>query len=901
MRMAARRSLLSVALVSGLILGLVPASAQVAVNTGSVDVRNVLAGTANKEFKITVNRNAGTAVNAVIMHIPPGFGVIEGRAAGWQSHILDPDRVLFLGGTIPPAGSQAFSIFANVPTPNQDITSRWAAGASSDGGETYSEVDPSGSGTMDTTTRVLQVTSLGITAPDGAKDSSVTGAQDNVKTVCQVQNVGSGTLLVDATLSGSRYQTSDPAAVNIAPGGTQAFTFDMTFDDVTSTTSTNAECEGFSAGRASTGNRNVFGKRFDISIQPRAVFDYVVTSLSPKMAAPVASPIFSVRVNKHQNGQVSLTGSDTSPAVTIKPPSPAGATTNGTDFKLSGGACNTPIGPAPLGAATSVDAGRQDNALLQFAPLAIPATQADGDCNVIINVGGTDANGADLVAAGHRPLNNTVDTVRIDASIPVISLPNLSGEGSRCCNQPEASTHGDSLDFSGNVTDRNSATGQQEPCGTCEVILSELRQYSTVDAAEGSQIGQTFQVQVTNASGALSGSHTVATFDPAAKSIRFAIVVKDQAGNKSNSGVPTFSNVIPVDLLAPTIVEASASPAPSAANADLQRQLRVKFSEPVDNFNRPLDGLCPGADWRADNNTVLSCSRDADFLGGGLLVSNELPDDTPGFNLAYFPQTPLTFHDRVGIPIQTGTTVNVIDRIPPKAPVIDKVSGRAAQSDGRFYTNLQPNKSFELSNGVLAPGARPQAVKAGYTVQLWQENGLADGLQTDGANSDLKIGQEVAQGTSVTVTPTTGLTADSTLQEGKEYTVYARSLDIASPANATPANIVRAFKVIVDTVAPGIKTVAAQIDRVHVDFNETIVGQNSATHWKVKDVDGFSMVVARVEGTGPARDVVIDDARYQQARAASVHYIFFGVPANRYSDRAGNPLPDTPAAGLSLK
>ena len=879
MRTATRRSLLSVALVSGLVLGLVPAAAQVpAVNTGSVDVRNVLAGTANKEFKITVNRNSAPAVNAVIIHIPPGFGVIEGQAAGWQSHILDPDRVLFLanaGNTIGPAGSKAFSIFANVPTPSQDITSRWAAGASTDGGDTYGEVDPTGSGTMDTTTRVLQVTSLGITAPGGATDNSVTGAQNNVTTVCQVQNVGSGTLLVDATLSGSRYQTSNPDEVNIPPGGSHPFTFGMTFDDVASTTATNAECIGTSAGRASTGDRNVFGKRFDISIQPKAAFSYVATSLSPKMAAPAASPIFSVRVDK---------GGAQSPALTLA--------TSGTDFQLSGGSCSTPIGPTALASPTTVDAGAQDDVLLQFAPLLIPIGTPDGDCNVVINVGGTDANGAPVSI---RPLPNTLDTVRIDASIPVISLADLEGPMSRCCHEESVATHGDTLSFSANVTDRNPLTGQQEPCGKCTVVLAELRQYSTEDAAPGSEVGQRITVNVTNSGGALSASHTVGQFNAAAKSVNLAIVVQDEAGNRSNSGEPTFSDLLPVDLTPPTISLASTSPAPSSGGQDLQRQLLVGFSEPVDNFDRPADGACPASDWRVDDNNVVSCNRDANFRGAGLLVSDELPMDTPGFTLAYFPQTPVSFHDRAGQAIAPGTTVNVLDKIPPKAPIVSSVAGKGAQSDGKFYTN-QSTAPFVLS------GAK--AVRPGYTVQLWHETNGVDGLQTEAGTGDTKIGQEVAQGApntdvSVTITPTSGLPAGAA-QTGTEHVVYGRSLDTASPANPTPANLIQAFRVIVDAVAPGFAAAAAQIDRVHIDFNEAVVGQNSATHWKVKLDDGFSMVVARVEGSGNARDVVIDDARYQQANAASVHYIFFGAPANRYADRAGNFLSDTAAVGIAI-
>ncbi|HEV3474955.1 MAG TPA: hypothetical protein VG602_06295 [Actinomycetota bacterium] len=879
MRTASRRALLSVALVSGLVLGLVPAVAQVpSVNVGSVDVRNVLAGTANKEFKISITRRAAPAVNAVIIHIPPDYNVIEGRADGWNSQIITPRRVLFTGGSLAPAATQAFSIFANVPTPAQDVTHRWKATVSTNGGSNQDEVDPSGSGTMDTVTRVLQVTNLAVTAPAGATDGSVSGAQNNVQTSCAVQNVGSGTLSVDATLSGSNYQTSNPDAQSLAPGQTGSFVFGMSFDDVNSTTSTNAECIGESAGRASTGNREVFGRRINLSIQPRAVFDYVATSLSPKFAAPGARPVFSVRVNKHQKGASLTTLTDGSPAATLEP-SCAHATPCSTDFAFDG------IGPTPLGGPATIEAGKVDSVLLQFAPLLIPTPEAggpgDGDHAVTINLGGTDANGAPISV---RPVPNVLDTIKIDASIPVIQGSDLSGPPSRCCAEDPAVKNGDTLSFSAAVTDRNSATGQQEPCKTCQVVSSQLIQYATEDGKN--EVGQRINVTVTNSGGALTGSYA-GDYSPQALSVQMATVVKDEAGNLSNGGAPTFSDLFEVDNIAPTITAAAASPAPSIANQDLQRQLRVTFSEAVDNFTSPTDGVCPGPDWRADNNTVVNCTRDANFRGASLLVSNELPDDTPGFNLAYFPQTPLAFHDRTGNPIATGTTVKVQDLIPPKAPIVDEVAGEEAEDDGRFYTNNN-NAPFLLS------GAK--AVKPGYTIQLWRENGLEDGLQTEGTNADAKIGQAVAQASTVTITPTSPLTHldanGNAPQAGVEHTVYTRALDTAIPANPTPSDLIRAFEVVVDKVAPALSAAQAQVDRIHVDFNEAVEGTNSALFWELLDKSGYSVTLDQVTGSGSARDVLVDDAQYQAANAATIQYLYFGSPEGRYEDLAGNDVAD---------
>jgi hypothetical protein len=896
-----RRSLLSVALATGLlatVLGFVPAAAQVPgadPTVASVDVKNILAGVANQEFKVTVSHRAGDDINAVIVGTPPGGYVLtEGRAPGWQALIISDREVLFTGGSIPLQSSATFSMFANVPRTAQDLTSRWVAQVSSDGGITSADAGPSSTGAMDTTIRVLQVTSLGITAPAGATDNGITGAQDNVDTVCNVQNVGSGLLSTTARLASrdGRFDSADSSAANIGPGATQSFTFRLqNVDDVTSNSSDRATCSASASG-ASTGP---FTKNFDLTVQPRALFDYVATSLSPRMAAPTAAPIFSVRVNKHQNGQVSLTGSDQSPAATLEAPSALGAA-NGTDFKLSGGPCN--IGPTALGAPTTVDAGRRDNVLLQFAPLSIPLGTNDGDCNVVINVGGTDANGAKISI---RPLPNTLDTVRIDAAIPIIQTLRLQGPESRCCNADPAVKNNDTLNVAGAVTDRNPSTGQQEPCSTCQVVRAELIQYNQEDG-NGTEAGPRIPVNISNTGGTLSGSYAGA-YAAATRSVRMALVMKDEAGNLS---AETLSTPFDVDNIAPVITGAVATQAPSVANADLQRQLRATFSEPVDNFDRPVDGVCPGADWRADNNTVVNCSRDPNFLGTGLLVANRLAEDGPDLGaLSYFPQTPLSFHDRVGIPIRVGDGATILDRIPPKAPVLTKVSGRTADSDGKFYTT-ESNTPFELTNPpASSPLGDTPAVKAGYTVQLWRENGLQEGLQAGGTNSDQQIGTAVAQGPTVTVTGN-GLPGDSCAQAGKESTVYARSLDTASPANPTPDNQIRAFQVVVDTVKPALLTAAAQVDRVNVGFGgtaptgcpagsggpEAVVGRDAPFDWQIQSDAGDLLNRNRVEGTGSSRDVVMNDGRYSAATVGLIRYRFVGTPPERYRDKAGNTVDD---------
>jgi hypothetical protein len=881
-----------------------------------VDVRNVLAGTGNKEFKITVTRTAAspteTAVNAVVINVPAAFTLREGRATGWTAITLSPRAVFFTGGTIPTTCSTSqglptttcsgtFSIFADVPTPGQDVTSRWSAGASKDGGDTYTEVPPDGSGAMDTVTRVLQATNLAITAPAGAIDNSVTATQNNVDAVCAIQNIGSADLTVTAALEGA--QSTSPNPKTIAKGATESFSFRFnSFDDVNKNTTQSKACSGAATNASTDG----FGKSVSVTINPRGTFEYVEESLSPAATAPLATPNFLIQVNKRQAlaPPTSPATADASPAVTLDPAQ--------TDFTILSDKGN--IGPTSLGTATNVNAGEQKAVNLQFASLTIPATCSatlttncveDKNYNIKINLGGTDVNG---FALSFRPLPGTNDLLRIDAAIPILNNHTLTAPASRCCNSQPGVKNGDALKISANVTDRD-PTGISMPCGACEVVKSELVQFDREDG--GLEVGQRIPVTLTmnTDTGTLTGTYN-GNYAPSAKSVVHHLIVKDTAGNRSDAGTgtPDATLLVPVDNIAPFIEFAATSPAPSTQGQDLQQTLTLRFSEAVDNFDQAIDSICPHTDWRTDNNTVLGCLRagppEDPFRGATLTVANKLPDDTPGTTLQYFPQTPLSFHDRVGNAIPAGSTVPILDKIPPKAPSFSTVAGKAADAgDGKYYTSSS-NPPFVLT------GAR--AVMPTYTVQLWRETGLASGLQVDGANADLKIGQSVVQQgqTSVTVTPdaATPLTSDSNDQDGVEHTVYARSLDNASPANGTDLNTVKTALVVVDIKAPGVLAARATVNGIEVDFggrsadgtqifNEAVIGRNSANSWEVLDTAGERYVVGSVEGSGSARTVKMADARYCPnagcaVRPASIEYLFFGQASDRYQDRAGNVVVD---------
>lgn len=876
---ASRRSLvIAVAAALSTVAGLVPASAQVPADAtvARVDDTNVLAGTANNEFRLTVKHRLGLPVNAVIISTPSGgYTLNEGRAAGWDALRITNRSVLFTGNSISPGAEAVFNMFANVPVPAQDVTSAWSIRVSSDGGQTSSQAAPDpgiplvqSAGTLNTIIRVLQVTAFAITAPAGATDNTVTGTQSNVTAVCRVQNAGSGLLNVAAEVEsddGDFTVTQAPAG-DIASGASRDYTVGMTFNDVTSNNSDDAICDASSPGKASTGP---FGADFGLTIQPRAVFSYIEDTLSPELTAPGARPSFQVEILKRQNGSPTpLVGSDQSPAVTLN----QAATT----FALPNAGCE--FGPTGLASPTTIDSGRQNEFILRFAAALVPLDAEEGRCGVTMRIVGTDANGR-----GFATIPNVPDDVLIDAKIPQIADLNISGPGSRCCGAAAALKNGDTADLSGQATDSNPETGNQDPCENCSVVSADLVQRDTEEG--GNIVARTpVTLEIDEDSGEMSGEYT-GGYVAAARSVQLAVIVADATG--TNHSDETFSNLVPIDNIPPKLVRAVATRAPSTGGEDLQRLIVARFDEQVDIKNQPTeDGSCPGGDWRVDDNSVASCQRANNFLSVSLLTAEELPDDGPELgSLAYFPAA-LFFHDRVAHNVPLGSTVDIEDKIPPLAPEIDQVDGKDADDDDdRFYTR-DSTARFDLSGN--------RAVKAGYTVQLWRESNGKSGLQTDGV-ADQKIGQEVAAGNEVSITPDIALpsnAAPGAPASGVVSRIYGRSLDTATPKNPTPPEEILSVLVVVDVIAPGLATngIVPDAGDIDITFTESVFGRDFSFDWEVENDAGDILNTGEVTGESNRRSLEMNDGRYNANEVARVQFIYLGPDADRYQDKAGNVL-----------
>lgn len=157
-----------------------------------VDIHEILAGTLNRRFKVTVTHESefptppslmlermsplvsealgeattdlpeGSPLEASVtdlnVNAPPGFTITRATAPGpdWKIWMRSDRRsVLFWGGKLHPGRTLTFQIYVNVPSPPTNVTREWTVSVSDDEGETVTDSDPAQDGALSTKILVL--------------------------------------------------------------------------------------------------------------------------------------------------------------------------------------------------------------------------------------------------------------------------------------------------------------------------------------------------------------------------------------------------------------------------------------------------------------------------------------------------------------------------------------------------------------------------------------------------------------------------------------------------------------------------------------------------------------------------------------------------------------------------
>jgi len=972
----------AVLLVLGLVGGITPAFAGHGAGTANVNVHEKLAGEQDQAFTITVTHPAApaapfppdplnppqapAAINWVQVGAAPGFvidsasGPLESGSPAWDVTLIKQGGqniialfTLKAGKTgISAGGNGAFTIQADVPRPPAERTnSNWNVATSSNGGA--SQAQPTGD--LSTRVRVLKVDNVAITSPAGAADGTVSGLQGKSRDVdgdglndetavfarCVITNHASVAHTITPSLSGGSNVIIEaaPAPASVASGASRAFDFQLSFADVSSTQSTALQCNGDSVrtdggsgiGTTPTG----FNAQTPVSIQPRAIFNYVANPNLPTFSPSALSPNrtgvpFTVVVQK--------TGT---PGVNLAPASTrlGFLNTDGVGFAIA----KTPLTSSP-----SVPAGNVVNFSLGFS--VDVGSLANGRYPGVLDIRGTDLNDS---AVGFVPLSSFNEKLLIDAGIPFLdlnvtppALPTGWPAGPDYDYVARAVRSGQTLGLGGSITDFDPDLEEDAPCGTCTIVPGSavLRQYETEigGAISGPDLPVTLSVNTTT--GAVSGSFS-GSYAPTTRSVVLVARAVDKAGNEtelinstgcgwcparfSDAERALLSGRAVVDPVVPEIVSIRTQRGSDGS----QNRLLVTLSECAYGVTQAADWTFVGAGVTQSVTAVepasgipnCAVSNPAPMSSGGSLVlrtSEPMPDDDaadePLPQLRYMPvggsvlQTASNrFRDRTGSTV-ADVTKQILDGISPLAPVIQSIelpshTELLGTHDGAFWTNIDTPK-FLLVNPA---GQEYRAIRAGYTAELWQETNGVAGLQRSG---DVRLGSEQVErtdggncdegdpptepGIACTVMveadfTVPGASSADTSQSEAAHTLYAVALDSSTPANAGDAG---SALVEIDRIKPQVDmtNTAFEAADITVAFNDSLrFGQDRAGDWRIVDDSDFVLFMSAVQGTGQANSRrLVPFSGYDPDAVMLFSWIYFGPAGGRYEDRATNTLLD---------
>lgn len=836
---------------------------------GTELARTVLAGTAQQKFDFTVSNplnsgtTLGTAVNYVEILPPPDAGLIvptayTGPTAGWTGRRTGSGKIIFEGGTLAAGSSGVFSITADVGRPATDQSRTWGVGASDDAGQTVQQFTAASAGALSTGFRVLKVIDVSIIGTPEVTDKSVTvGQAFTVRTT--VQNAGSGSPSVTALLGAPGISSTAPPAQIIPASATRTFDFTVSFAAPATV--------NFSADATAAGIDALDGALNGVIVQAAAAFTAAINTLSPKVVVPGFPYTF--QLNLRNAGGVTATIDKAA-----------------SRLQFASGSFS-----APLESPSSYNAGQ--TATAAFASTLVPLSIPDNTYTPTLSVKSTDSNG----------FTNTVpvtivDTIKLDRLVPAV-LPVLTPPAPAVKGEAGALSNGVTFTMGGTVTDSGT------PCGLCTIQSAILKQF---DAA-GADLNKNIDVKanLSNSNGTLSGS-TSKSFDAAARSAQLVVVVADEASQLSPAGQ---SLQVPVDNIAPAplLGWTGGLTKQDTRRIDVVLSERAFFPRGAQTTDWAIDGNIVTAvaiqdcgpssvPTKPTHQTIDCVANTNDQTGGnGFAIGNRIvltiaqantQDQEP--TVTYQGNDLSRARDRVNLGL-LNQAVTAVDGIIPALPIISTVDGKPLQ-DQQFFTNKS------------APRFSLTSVQSQHKIQVWRDLNTDGKIDESGASPDDLLGEAVVPMNATTVTIDSKSLGAVDIPEMRLLT---KAIDLKLNTTPEPGAIQTSSILNLDFTAPRVGSPAVSLSAATatVSFSEPMyVGRNFASDWVLSGtVNGNpqSFIISTVGGSGGVRTLTIEDDSFRTNDPTvvvnRVFYSFAGSnTADRYQDRAGNPLVDFTAA-----
>jgi hypothetical protein len=790
----------------------------------------VIVRIANTAAAGTLGLGSGSGINAFVIEVPQHLVTVAAADValpdGWDGGYDAEIGFIFAStetNNLAPGDALNVTIGGTAKLVADDTVGRFVTSVSDNGGLTLSEA-----GAPKVTSRILKIIDTVLVKPTGVANQNaqqVTADQTTSSFKVQVKNFGSaarsvtadvvkkadsGTSTLTSTTPATTPATADDTAL-LATGATTILTVPATFGAAGSLT--------VSGKATSTNSAAAVVDAPAITVQAKFVATLVANSLQPKAVTQGASVSLLYAINKTAGVQP-VTGSAT--------------------FEF-GGFSTT--------AAQSFDAAN-GNKQVSFPNTTVP-NFANGEYATASTITGTDANGANV------SLTLNPGTLTLDNLLPIVNITANPG-ASDIVGAEAATTNGRQITFTGTIG-LNAGT---ENCTNCTISNSKLIALPS---------GTAFSINLTNTSGNITGSATIAAW-PADTTSTYATATAVRPSGSSGTGV---SLNVPVDLIAPKLVD----PGVTFRDVDADKIIINLADDGVLVDTTPSQTI----DWSVDNNTVTAVTG-LPSAGAAvqvvLTLQTRLDDNaTPTVSYAARPLLTSRMHDRVSLEM-ADQSINTIDGIMPVAPLIETVSGLGLQDD-EFWTNQS------------APTVTLSALVPGNTLEIFFDTNN-DGIADEGDVAD--GGERVFAAPVETARQTVQLSGLGNVEVG--HKLIARMKDNAGNLGNLDVDILN-----LDFTAALIISYAVSGQNVTVTFNEPVArGRNAAFDWTVTGTaDGrtASRTVTSVAAgsTTTTRVLTVStsswDGSSTGASVGGVRYKFRGTkPAERYEDRATNKLLD---------